>query len=253
MITYPDTGVPPGERPKILIVLHQESSSPGRAGQMLQQRGFFLDIRRPRFGDALPASLDGYRGAIVFGGPMSANDPDPGIVRETDWLKVPLREGAPFLGICLGAQMLARHLGARVGPHEDGVAEIGYYPLRPTEAGRALMPWPGRVYQWHREGFELPAGAELLAEGDTFRNQAYRYGETAFGIQFHAELTFAMMNRWTVLGGARMAMPGAQARRDHFAGRAIYDQAVRRWLDGFLDLWLASDRRERPVAAAAGR
>jgi GMP synthase (glutamine-hydrolysing) len=101
---------------------------------------------------------------------MSANDNDDFIRREIDWLAVPLKEQRPFLGICLGAQMLARHLGAKVGPHPQGRAEVGYYPIRPTEAGRRICShWPDHVYQWHREGSELPAGTEQLAEGDDFR------------------------------------------------------------------------------------
>lgn len=62
------------------------------------------------------------------------------------------------------------------------------------------MDWPEKVYHWHREGFDLPAGADLLATGDTFPNQAIRVGPAAYGIQFHPELTYAMMNRWCVRG-----------------------------------------------------
>jgi GMP synthase (glutamine-hydrolysing) len=91
------------DRPKILIVLHQETSSPGRVGQLLAEKGFDLDIRRPPLGDHLPDTLEGHAGTVVFGGPMSANDDDEAIKRETDWLKVPLTEKKPFLGICLGA------------------------------------------------------------------------------------------------------------------------------------------------------
>src|SRR5581483_5491783 len=149
----------------VLIVLHQEHSTPGRVGQMLVNRGLPLDIRRPRFGDPLPETLSDHAAAVVFGGPQSANDPDEFVRREIDWLEVPLKEGKPFLGICLGAQMLARQLGARVYPHPEGYAEVGYYPIRPTAAGRAVCArWPDRVYQWHREGFDLPRGADLLAE-----------------------------------------------------------------------------------------
>ncbi len=95
----------------VLIILHQESSTPGRVGNALRALGYALDIRRPRFGDSLPATMDGHSGAVIFGGPMSANDGDDYISREIDWIGVPLRENRPFLGICLGAQMLARHLG----------------------------------------------------------------------------------------------------------------------------------------------
>ena len=119
----------------VLIVLHQETSTPGRVGNALRALGHRLDVRRPRFGDPLPETLDGHAGAVIFGGPMSANDPDDFVRREIDWIAVPLLEQRPFLGICLGAQMLAMQLGARVAPHPHGRAEIGYYPIRPTSRG----------------------------------------------------------------------------------------------------------------------
>ncbi|MDY8108408.1 glutamine amidotransferase [Fulvimarina sp. 2208YS6-2-32] len=219
----------------LLVILHQESSTTGRVGQVLQRHGVRLDIRRPVLGDPLPETLENHHGAIVFGGPPSVNDGLPYLDRETDWLAVPLREEKPFLGICLGAQMLARHLGAKVGSHAEGLSEIGYYPLRATEAGRSFIShWPDMVYQWHTDGFELPAGAELLAEGDWYPNQAFRYGRRAFAVQFHAELTMAMVYRWTTKGHERLKLPGAQPRRDHFHGRRVHDEPVRQWLDTFL-------------------
>jgi GMP synthase (glutamine-hydrolysing) len=233
----------------VLIVLHQETSTPGRVGNALRALGHRLDIRRPRFGDALPETLDDHAGAVFFGGPMSANDSDDYIRREIDWIGVPLREQRPFLGICLGAQMLARHLGARVAPHPQGATQIGYYPIRPTAAGNAVCPdWPDQVYHWHREGFELPASAELLAEGDDFPNQAFQFGH-AFGFQFHPDVTYAMMHCWTARGYDHVGSPGARARHQHFADRAVYDVAERAWLKSFLDGWLA--RMPRSIASQA--
>jgi GMP synthase (glutamine-hydrolysing) len=224
----------------VLIVLHQEQSTPGRVGHYLQSRGVALDIRRPRFGDPLPDTLAAHSGAVIFGGPMSANDQDGYIRTEIEWIKVPLHEGKPFLGICLGAQMLARQLGAAVAAHPEGKAEVGYYPIGVTAAGRSLMPvWPQAVYQWHREGFDLPAGAELLAESEMFKTQAFRYGRAAYGIQFHAEVTHAMMCRWLVKGQARLTTPGAKCSEQHFADRPVYDFAIRTWLTAFLDRWCA--------------
>jgi GMP synthase (glutamine-hydrolysing) len=221
----------------ILIILHQENSSPGRVGQMLVEKGYALDIRRPVLGDPLPATLSEHSGAVVFGGPMSANDPDTFVKKETDWIGVPLKEDKPFLGICLGAQMMVRHLGGTVGPHKDGLAEIGWYPLRATEHGRLLMPqWPRMVYHFHREGFSLPHGVELLAEGDAYANQAIRYGSNAWGLQFHAELTRAMMQRWVVRGEHRFIMPNAQKGSEHLEGRMIFDAPLKQWLWNFLDL-----------------
>ncbi|MBO0347079.1 glutamine amidotransferase [Roseibium limicola] len=226
------------DQPRILVILHQENSSAGRVGQALQARGFHLDIRKPRFGDPLPDTMDNHAGAVIFGGPMSANDPDGFLRKEIDWIKVPLREEKPFLGICLGAQMMAKQLGGKVAAADDGHVEIGYYPIVPTQAGKDLMDWPKKVYQWHNEGFSLPDGATLLAGGPTYPNQAIRYGKNAFGIQFHPELTHSMMVRWTTRGAPRMAQPGAQQRHDHFAGRFVYDGSVRSWLNSFLDLWI---------------
>jgi len=232
---------PAASRP-VLAVLHQEHSTPGRVGHYLAKLGIPLDVRRPRFGDPLPETLDKHAGAVIFGGPQSANDADDFIRREIGWIAVPLAEKRPFLGICLGAQMLAKHLGARVAYHPEGKAEIGYYPLRVTEQARAVCGnWPDYVYQWHREGFELPAGADLLAEGDIFRVQAMRYGEAAYAIQFHAEVTHAMMCRWTTRGHARMDMPGAKQRAAHFAERPIYDLAIRTWLATFLEAWVGQE------------
>ena len=131
----------------VLVVLHQETSTPGRVGNALRALGHTLDVRRPRFGDRLPGTLDNHAGAVIFGGPMSVNDPDDFIRREIDWIAVPLREQRPFLGICLGAQMLAMQLGAKVAPHPEGRSEIGYYPIRPTLAGLEVCPnWPRDVY-----------------------------------------------------------------------------------------------------------
>lgn len=236
----------------ILIVLHQEHSSPGRVGRLLRNSGFELDIRRPRYGDPLPGNLDDHAGAIIFGGPMSANDEADFMRREIDWIGVALREQKPFMGICLGAQMLVRHLGQRVYRHPQGKVEIGYYPIRPTEAGRSCCetPFPEQVYEWHREGFDLPCGASLLAEGLDFEVQAFRYGK-AFGFQFHPEVTYAMICRWTVRAGPRLSEKGAQPRHLHQQGWFRHDAAVARWLGAFLRAWLApcpAHRSRRPQA-----
>jgi GMP synthase (glutamine-hydrolysing) len=224
----------------ILIVLHQEHSTPGRVGRALQRFGYDLDVRRPRFGDALPETMRDHAAAIIFGGPMSANDEEDFIRREIDWIAVPLREDKPFLGICLGAQLFARALGGRVFPHPEGHAEIGYYPIRPTAAGLAVVStWPEQVYQWHREGFDLPASAELLAEGDMFEVQAFRYARS-YALQFHPDVTRAMMHRWTTRGHVRLAMPGARPLAAHFADREVYDYTARAWLGVFLERWIGN-------------
>lgn len=235
---------PPRRKPALMI-LHQEHSTPGRVGRMLLEKGVPLDIRRPRFGDPLPETLAKHSGVAIFGGPMSANDGDDYIKAETDFVGLALKEQSPFLGLCLGAQMLASHLGARVSPHPQGRAEIGYYPLEATADGegaarRIGREWPAQVYQWHREGFDLPPGArQLAAGGEDFPVQAIQAGPAAYGLQFHPEVTHAMIWRWTTRAHERLSLPGAQPREAHIEGWYRHDAEVAAWLSAFLDHWLA--------------
>jgi GMP synthase (glutamine-hydrolysing) len=229
-------------RPTVLIVLHQEHSTPGRVGYALKAMGVRLDIRRPSLDEPLPQKMAEHDGVVVFGGPMGANDSFDWVRREIDWLDVPLAEAKPLLGICLGAQMMARAFGARVFSYEDKRSEIGYYPIEPTPAGEGLAPapFPRSVYQWHSDGFDLPDGAELLATGgENFPNQAYRHGQSAIGLQFHPEVTYHMMCGWTHRGAERLTRPGARGRTEHLGGWFQHDGRVAAWLDAFLPAWLA--------------
>lgn len=224
---------------RILTVVHQEQSRTGRVGQLLEERGYALERCCPNLGDALPDPAE-YDGVVIFGGPMSANDEatHEGIRAEMAWLPAVLEAGTPFLGICLGAQMLARVLGAQVRPHPEGLAEIGYSRVEPVRTGCRFFPEPLHVYQWHREGFDMPAGAELLARGDRFPHQAFRYGQTAFGLQFHPEVTLEMKEVWTVKAAERLTLPGAQPRETHLALHEVHDPPLGAWIGRFLDLWL---------------
>ncbi len=227
-------------RPTVLIVLHQEHSTPGRVGRTLREMGVRLDIRRPSLDDPLPKTLAAHDGVVIFGGPMGVNDSHDWIRREIDWLEMALAEEKPVLGICLGAQMLARALGARVFTYEDKRSEIGYFPISPTAAADRLCaePFPRCAYQWHADGFDLPDGAELIATGGAdFPNQAYRYGK-AVGLQFHPEVTYHMMCRWTIRGAERLTRPGAQSRPLHLGGWFQHDGRVAAWLEAFLPAWL---------------
>lgn len=225
---------------KILVVTHQEISEAGLVGQFLQAEGGTLEFCCPAVGTPLPKQLDVYDGVVVFGGPMSANDDNelPFIRAELDWIPVVLDAKKPFLGICLGAQMLARVLGARVTPDPEGWREIGYVSIRPTPDRHNPLANLTRVYHWHKEGFELPQGATLLATGDRFANQAFRYGDWAYGLQFHPEITESMIDRWTSNGTDQLSLPGAQSRQEQFQNHDRYGAAVANWLDQFLKQWL---------------
>jgi GMP synthase (glutamine-hydrolysing) len=234
-----------------LIVVHQEHSSPGRVGEMLLARGCRLDRRCPTLGDPLPQDLSRYDAIVVFGGPQSAMDCHlPGIRAELDWLERHALPGTtPLLGICLGAQQMARVLGATVGPRHDGLVEIGYKPIRATPHAPDFVPDGARFYQWHAETFDIPPGALHLAENDEFAAQAFRWGEHAWGIEFHPEMTREMVERWcsSERGSPKLCLRGAQAHAEQLADFDRHAPHTDRWLAAFID------RHLLPAARAAHR
>ena len=227
---------------RIIAVFHSREPDPGKVADGLAARGIELDGRRPCYGETLPEDLSGCAAAIVFGGPQSANDDhDSGIRAELDWLEgVALPSGKPVLGICLGAQQIARVLGARVAPHSEGQVEIGYYEVRPTGHCPRFLAAPTMFYQWHQEMFEIPRDAVHLAENDLFPGQAFRYRENVYGIEFHPEITLALIELWCGLNeeAARLEHPDAQGRAAQIEGYARHADASDRWLAGFLDQFL---------------
>jgi GMP synthase (glutamine-hydrolysing) len=227
---------------KILIVVHQATSDPGLIGQVLEELGYPLEIHCPAIGQVLPSDLDPYEGVVVFGGPMSANDGEmlPFIQDELSWIPLVLAAGKPYLGVCLGAQLLAKVLGGRVAPHASGVKEIGYSPIQPV-SGAALSGLT-HVYHWHKEGFEIPQGATQLASGAVFPNQAFQYGR-AYGVQFHPEITRQMIDRWVAAVPDYLSQPGAQPWEEQVQQHLYYGASVEQWLREFLVQWL------KPAAA----
>jgi GMP synthase (glutamine-hydrolysing) len=230
----------------VLAIVHQAQSTTGRVGELIEERGYRLDRRCPNLAHPLPERLEEYAATIVFGGPMSANhDHLPGIRAELNWLeRIALPAERPLLGICLGAQLMARALGARVGPHPDGLVEIGYHEVRPTADGRACFECPAMFYQWHSETFEIPDGAVHLAENHAFPAQAFRYDASAYGIEFHPEMTRAMIERWTASkdGAAELTLPGAQSREMQLEGFERHGPASDAWLARFLDRHLLAHK-----------
>ena len=172
---------------------------------------------------------------------MSANDQDDFIRREIDWIGVPLREDKPFLGICLGAQMLARQLGGKVFRH----------PRRPRR-DRLLSdpadhaPASPSSIRGRNASINGTAKASICRRAPSFSPKAIlsrcrrSAPGAAFALQFHPDVTHAMMHKWTTRGHDRMALPGAKPRHTHFADRAVYDYSARAWLSVFLERWLAA-------------
>jgi GMP synthase (glutamine-hydrolysing) len=181
--------------PPVLVLRHEPFEHLGHFATILNAHGRAFSYRD--LGETL--SLNGYRGVIVMGGPQSANDPLPGLAAELALIEEAIKAEVPLLGICLGSQLIARALGARVYPNAQ--KEIGWAPVHFTDAGRADPLFRGmeastNFFHWHGETFDLPAGAEWLAYSDKCRHQAYRYGSNVCGIQFHPEITAEMIADW---------------------------------------------------------
>ncbi len=182
----------------VLVFRHVAFEGLGLIGNVLGERGIpfrYVDLFRDP--DAEPAS--DAAGYVFMGGPMSANDDLPYVRREIDLIRDAVAAGRPVLGICLGAQLIAKALGARV--YRNPVKEIGWAPVYWTEAARRDplfegLREPETVFHWHGETFDLPAGTEWLAWSDGCRHQAFRAGEGVYGLQFHLEVTPEMIAGW---------------------------------------------------------
>ena len=184
--------------PRVLAFRHVPFEHLGRIAPELEARGIeteYPDLyARPTAPD-----LDRAAGLIFMGGPMSVNDDLAYIRQELDLIRHAIAQGKPVLGVCLGSQLIARTLGARV--YQNAVKEIGWFPIRCSESARrdrlfAGLDNPEPVFHWHGETFDLPAGAELLASSDACRHQAFRYGDNVYGLQFHLEVTPEMIADW---------------------------------------------------------
>ena len=222
---------------KALIILHQQRSSYGDVGIKLKERGFKIDIKKPSLGDKLPENMNDHDVAIIYGGPMSANDNDNAIKYETDWISTALESKKPFLGICLGGQMLANNLGGSVQRAHDKSHEIGFFDIIPNEEGLEIFQPQKTFFQWHNEGFKVPSSCKILAQGEKFPEQAFQYGK-AYGIQFHPEVNLRMHLAWLYYAAYKLKEPGAQTRIKQLNLRIKHGKKINMWLDHFLDNYL---------------
>ncbi len=184
----------------VLIIVHVESEGPGTLGAFLESSGADVRLARVYAGERLPENIDGLQAVISMGGPMNVYEEQeyPFLQDETILLRKAIASDLPVLGICLGAQMIAKASEARVvrSPKE----EVGWGKISLTDAGRSDLLFSGLpttldVLQWHGDMFEIPEAGALIATGDDCPNQAFRY-RNAFGLQFHVEVTREILADW---------------------------------------------------------
>jgi len=222
---------------RIVLVKHHNDPNDDRVSAHLAARGYQLDWRFPYAGDRLPEADGGVAGTVLYGGGWGVPDIErhPFLADEARWIERCMAKELPVLGLCLGAQVMAHALGAKVGPHPDGLQEFGFYELEPTEQGRAEIPAGLHLVQMHYHTFELPAGAERLASSRLFANQAMRANARTYGFQGHPERTLPGFRRWQQKAWAPWGKPGVQTREEQDRLGEQHDPAVHRWFTGFLD------------------
>ncbi len=233
---------------RLLVFQHVAAEPLGTLDPLIRRRGHRIRFVNFERDPGAQPSIDRYRGLVVLGGPMNVEDQDrrPHLRTELRVIEQALRQGKPVLGICLGAQLLAHVLGAPVRRHER--PEIGWYDLHLTDAGQA-DPMLGKlaprtpVFQWHGYTFDLPAGAVQLARTDTCEQQAFRWGENAYGLQFHPEVDEPLIERWLEKPDhadelCHPALPhGREAIREHTRERAApLQRQAGPAFEAFLDL-----------------
>jgi len=227
---------------RVLSIVHERGATGGGGlfEDLVEERGETLvrwlapEQRHP------PGAPGDFDAVMVFGG---AAHPDqdaehPWLPGEAAFIGGVLDEGLPLLGVCLGAQLIARAAGAWVGP--NGEAEVGWHPVELAAASRrdpvlAVLPERFDAFQWHYYTFELPAGAELLGSSEHAR-QAYRLGDRAWGVQFHPEVNRAMLDCWFEWGAAELPVPPGVMRRQTDERLGRWNQQGRALCGAFLDV-----------------
>lgn len=211
---------------RLMVFQHVAAEPLGTLHARIRARGHRIRFHNfQRHPDTQP-DIERYHGLIVLGGPMNVDEQSryPHLRTELKAIEAALRQDKPVLGICLGAQLLAHVLGAPVGRHTQH--EIGWYDLVTTEQGRqdnvlAHLGELAPVFQWHGCTFGLPSGAVQLARTETCEQQAFRFGQNAYGFQFHMEADGAMIERWLRLPSYREELQAAGIGRDEESIRAV--------------------------------
>lgn len=186
----------------VLVVENYNATPAGQVGKALEEAGAVVDLRRAHLGAPLPAGPDGYGGIVILGGEQNAlaDDACPWFPELLALTRAFGESDRPVLGICLGAQLVARAWGGRNILARP--VEFGWREVRPTEAGRGDPVLAGLgsgspVFHWHEDTFTLPPGAAHLASSDMTELQAFRLGRATYGVQFHFEADRPLVEEWS--------------------------------------------------------
>ncbi len=225
---------------RFLILQHLGIEPPALIGDVLEQQGHHLVVVHLEQGEVLPAA-SAFDGVIVMGGPQSANDNTDYIQTELAWLQAVIPTGIPMLGICLGAQMMAKAAGANIVP--SPVRELGWFAVYRTDhtGGDPLfckMPDGLAVFQWHGETFSLTDSMALVATRADVPAQAFRIGQGQYGLQFHVEVNAAIIDQWIASGESEREHLGAEGIRQLYSETALYLEGMQHFCRQMVHNWL---------------
>ena len=237
-----------------LVLQHIRCEPPGIFSAMLTDRGIAIETIELDEGGELPDWREADL-VLAMGGPMGAYDEaeHPWLAAEKRWIAAAVEAGVPYLGVCLGAQLLAASLGAPVYTGET--PEVGVLPVTVAAAGRddpvlGVLGGEFPALQWHGDTFGIPAGAVRLAGSAAYPNQAFRFGTAAYAVQFHVEVTDRMLAEWGQVPAYRksvQAVLGASGfeilAAEFAAARASMARSASLMFTGWLDRAVTPGRR----------
>jgi len=227
---------------KPLLVIQQVAHEPAALiGEVITQAGLTL-VSLLVDEDEMPTEGEDYSAVIIMGGPASAGDASRAIQQQQRLLAWCLDHHTPLLGICLGAQLMAKAAGGAVMP--AAVRELGWYPLLPTADAAddplfCHLTHPRSVFQWHGETFSLPAQATLLASCSQVPNQAFRLGEAQYGMQFHLEIDPDLVDCWIAHGDDERGVLGSKGVAQLREESARYSEDANTLCRQIITSWIA--------------
>jgi len=232
-----------------LVLQHLDIESPALIADVLKEAGHQLTTIHLYRGDTLPTAMAGIDGIIIMGGPDSANDPTTPMQQELAWVKAAMDLGMPMLGICLGAQVMARAAGASIIP--SSVRELGWFSVMVTaEAAHdplfSLMPDALPVFQWHGETFTITDAMHLVATNPQVPAQAFRLARAQYGLQFHLEIDALMIASWIAYGASERDELGHEGIALLHKDTALYLDAMRDYCQRLVQAWLGEVALQNP-------